>query len=94
MTPCSRRALLATHPSKRAARTDTLVRLLHDPWDPRLCFVLRVAAALRDKPKPPKPGCALRAPAGARAGSSRARQRCMGGDSCSDRAPASLLPIL
>jgi len=39
------------------------VRLLHDPQDPRLCFVLRVAAALRDKPKPPKPGCALRTPA-------------------------------
>ena len=39
-------------------RTDTCVRLLRDPQDPRLRFVLRIATALRDKPKPPKPRCA------------------------------------
>ncbi|KAK9839797.1 hypothetical protein WJX81_002359 [Elliptochloris bilobata] len=37
-----------------AYRTDTLVRVLRDLQDPRLRFVLRVATALRDKPKPPK----------------------------------------
>lgn len=34
------------------------MRLVRDPADPQLRFVLRVAAALRDKPKPPKPGFA------------------------------------
>lgn len=38
-------------------RTDTLVRLLRDRQEPQMRFVLRVATALRDKPKPPKGGC-------------------------------------
>ena len=39
-------------------RTDTLVRVLCDRQEPQLQFVLRMATALRDKPKPPKDGCA------------------------------------
>lgn len=36
------------------------MRLLRDRQEPQLRFVLRVATALRDKPKPPKGGCAAR----------------------------------